>query len=193
MDSTAWDERYRTADRLWGAEPNLFVEDRLGPLEPGTGLDFAAGDGRHSIWLRERGWTMTAVDFSEVAVRRGREISSEVEFVVGDVMAWEPDRTFSLVLIAYLQLLEDQMEKIVKRATRWLQPGGELFMIGHDVSNLENGYGGPRVPEVLWEVGKIKSWLEDLTIIEAQVVRRPVETEAGVVFARDALIRARND
>jgi SAM-dependent methyltransferase len=31
-------------------------------LQPGKALDLAAGSGRHSLWLAERGWDVTAVD-----------------------------------------------------------------------------------------------------------------------------------
>lgn len=192
MDSTAWDERYTAKERLWSVSPNLFVEDRLGPIEPGVGLDLAAGEGRNALWLRGRGWKMTAIDFSSVAVERGRDIDDELQWVVGDVLTWEPDGAFDLVLIAYLHLLENQFRPVVERAATWLVPGGELFMIGHDLTNLEKGHGGPQAPEVLWELDKIKGWLLGLTIIEAQVVRRPVETDEGVVFARDTLVRARS-
>ena len=68
---------------------------------------------------------------------------------------------------------------------------GELFLIGHAVSNLDQGWGGPPSPEVLWDVPVVVSWLEGMTIVEAEVVNRPVDTEEGRRHARDALIRAR--
>lgn len=189
MDVTGWDERYRSTDRLWSAEPNVFVADRLTGLEPGVGLDLASGEGRNAIWLAERGWDMTAVDFSAVAAERGREHSDSVEFVVADVLTWEPDRHYDLVLIAYLHLDESEFEPLVRRVAGWLLPGGELFMVGHDRSNLEHGVGGPPALEVLWDVDQIVSWLEGLEIVEARVLEREVEGEERK--ARDALIRAR--
>lgn len=191
MDPETWDERYRATDRLWSKGPNMFVADRLGPAEPGVGIDVASGEGRNAIWLAERGWDMTAVDFSEVAVERGRSASDKVDFVVADILTWEPDKTFDLALIAYLHLPPSQMEEAVKRVVSWLKPGGELFLIGHDVSNLEDGHGGPQVPEILNEVEVTLDWIEDMDVVEAQVVRRPVETDEGVVYARDTLVRAR--
>lgn len=134
---------------------------------------------------------MTAVDFSEVAVELGKSISDEVDFVVGDIRTWTTDDKFDLVLISYLHLPPDEMEPVVSAASSLLVSNGELFMIGHDRSNIENGTGGPQSPEILWDVREIASWLEDLILIEAQVVRRPVETDNGQAIARDALIRAR--
>lgn len=134
---------------------------------------------------------MTAVDFSEVAVERGREASDTVRFVVADVMEWEPPETYDLVLIAYLHLLEDALRSVVKRVVDWLEPYGELFLIGHDRSNLVHGHGGPQMLDILWDVPAIIGWLEGLQLVEAGVVRRPVETPDGAVYARDALIRVR--
>lgn len=170
----------------------MFVADRLRISSPGRGLDLASGEGRNAMWLAGEGWEMTAVDFSEVAVERGRERSGRVDFVVADILDWEPEGTFDLVLIAYLHLQEESLQRVVKRAVDWLEPYGELFMIGHDVSNLEQGHGGPQMAEILWDVPHIISWLEGLKLVETSVVRRPVETPEGVVFARDALVRVRS-
>lgn len=191
MRAADWDQRYGETDSLWSSSPNLFVENRLASHEPGKGVDLACGEGRNAIWLAERGWSMTAVDFSSVAVERGRQRSSAVDFVVADVMDWEPGTPLDLVLVSYLHLLDDDLRSLFTRARGWLSDGGEMFLIGHDRSNIEKGYGGPQEPEILWDVNTILGWLEGLEVIEAQVVRRPVDDNGELRVARDALIRAR--
>jgi SAM-dependent methyltransferase len=191
MDASGWDDRYRTTDRLWSVEPNVFVADRLGGMDPGVGLDLASGEGRNAIWLAERGWDMTAVDFSEVACERGRRHSDAVDFVVADLLAWEPERRFDLIVIAYLHLVDEELAPLIRRAVTWLMPGGEIFMVGHDRSNIERGVGGPQYPEVLWDVDQLIPLLEGLEILEAGVVERAVEMDDGVAMARDTLVRAR--
>ena len=133
---------------------------------------------------------MTAVDFSGVAVAKGIGQGSGAEFVVADVLDWEPTGEFDLVLIAYLQLREADFEKVVRRSAQWLSPGGEIFLVGHHTSNIEQGWGGPQFLEVLWDVERIVDWIDGLTVVEAGVVRRPLETDDGPRFARDALVRA---
>lgn len=191
MDSSAWDERYRDTDRLWSRGPNLFLEDRLAGAAPGEGIDLAGGEGRNAIWLADQGWKMASVDFSQVASERGRSAESGVDFIEADVLEWEPESKVDLVVIAYLHLQPELFERVVRRARGWLRPGGELFMIGHDVSNIDKGYGGPQYPDLLWDVPLIEEWVDGMVIIEAVVVRRPVETDEGRTFARDALVRAR--
>jgi SAM-dependent methyltransferase len=191
VDAAEWDERYRLAERLWSVEPNQFVADRLAGVAPGLGVDLAAGEGRNAIWLAMQGWEMTAVDFSAVAIERGRAHAPQVEWVVADILEWEPGGKLDLVLIAYLQLIPSDFEPLIRRAVTWLAPGGELFMIGHDRDNIEHGYGGPQYPEILWDVDEIVSWLDGLEIIEAGVVERHVELGDETATALDALVRAR--
>lgn len=176
---------------LWSRGPNSFVESRLAGAEPGTGLDLACGEGRNAIWLAEQGWRMTAVDFSAVALDRGRTLSADVEFIHADVFTWEAHRLFDLILIAYLQVEADPLSGLVTRATGWLEPGGELFMVGHDISNLDEGVGGPQVPERLWDLDLMLEWLVGLRVVEAGVVERPVEVDGEIRHARDTLIRVR--
>ena len=192
MNPTDWDEKYLAADRLWSAEPNLFVADRLAHHVPGRGLDLASGEGRNAAWLAGLGWDMTGVDFSPVAMLRAREGAPGVDWELADVREWEPANQFDLVLVAYLQMVADELEMVVRRAATWLDPGGELFLIGHDRTNLELGYGGPGREEVLWDLSLMKEWLGGLEIVEAQRVRRPVETSEGTKLARDTLVRARS-
>jgi SAM-dependent methyltransferase len=191
VDAGDWDDRYRATDRLWSAEPNVFVADRLGSQRPGTGLDLASGEGRNAIWLAEQGWDMTAVDFSAAAIERGRAASDEVSWVVADIRTWEPDDVYHLVVIAYLQLSVEEFEPLIRRVVTWLTPGGELFMVGHDRSNIEHGVGGPQVPAVLWDVEEIVPWLNGLDILEAEIVEREVVGDDGPRVALDTLIRAR--
>ena len=40
------------------------LADALTGIPPGKALDLAAGSGRHSLWLAERGWDVTAVDIA---------------------------------------------------------------------------------------------------------------------------------
>jgi SAM-dependent methyltransferase len=192
MDAHEWDDRYREHEHLWSVTPNLFVADRLRGATPGRGLDLASGEGRNSIWLASLGWRMTAVDFSEVATARGRSNSDDVEFIVADITDWEPEGRFDLILMAYLHLAAADFEALVRRVSGWLEPGGELFLIGHDVSNIDQGWGGPQDPGILWDALEIVRWLEGMAIVESLVVRRPVETDEGRRYARDALIRARS-
>ncbi len=74
MDARAWDERYTAAALVWSSTPNQFVAAELAGVTPGLAVDLAAGEGRNALWLAERGWQVTAVDFSLVGLDKGRAL-----------------------------------------------------------------------------------------------------------------------
>lgn len=194
MDAEKWDEKYRQADRLWSATPNQFVAAELDDLSPGLAVDLAAGEGRNSLWLAQKGWQVTAVDFSEVAIDRGRAADKGglVDWCVADLATYslEPSR-YDLVLLSYLQLPWPQMQAILRHASKAVRPGGTFFLIGHDRRNLEGGYGGPQSAEVLYSPMDVAAELGSLEIDRAETVERKVETDAGPRIALDCLVRAR--
>src|SRR5690349_10831664 len=100
MDAAAWDERYAATDLVWSAGPNQFVEAELGELAPGKALDLACGEGRNARWLAERGWHVTAIDWSSVAIEKGRQVSAHVEWQVGDALTTPLPIELDLVVLA---------------------------------------------------------------------------------------------
>src|SRR5262249_12825751 len=68
-----WDNRYRSAGQLWSGQPNAQFAAQAADLDPGVALDAGCGEGADAIWLARRGWTVTAVDVSAVALERGKQ------------------------------------------------------------------------------------------------------------------------
>ena len=178
--------------------PNQFVTEQLDGLPPGQALDLAAGEGRNSVWLAERGWSVTAVDFSRVGLEKGRKLSAahgvparKVDWVVADLSEYEPARAaFDLVLIAYLQVGANLRGRVLAGAAAALVPGGTLLVVGHDLTNLTEGVGGPTSPDVLYTPEVITAGLSGLRILRAERVRRSVERDGGQATAIDTLVRA---
>ncbi len=198
MEPSDWDARYAASEMLWGAEPNRFVAAAFADVTPrGRALDWACGEGRNAVWLAERGWRVTGIDFSRVALERGRELAAHhrvrVDFVRARVTAspLRPAR-FALVVVSYLQLPRDAMRRALGAAARALAPGGELFAIGHALRNLAHGVGGPQQAAVLWDPEVLRVDLEaaGLAVDRVREVRRPVETDDGVREAIDVEARA---
>lgn len=202
MDARGWDERYAAAPLVWSAGPNAFVEAELAALPAGRALDLACGEGRNALWLAGRGWQVTAVDFSAVAVDKGHRLAERqrldgrVDWVVGDVLT-VPLPASDLALLAYLQLAAQERRTAVRRAWDALTPGGTLLVVAHDSSNLTEGTGGPQDPAVLYTADDVLDDLagRELDLVRAERVARPVppDDEHGGDPERtawDALLRA---
>jgi SAM-dependent methyltransferase len=176
-------------------EPNRWVAQELAEVTPGRAVDLACGEGRNAIWLATRGWRVVAVDFSPVAVQKGRAAAErfgvEVDWRVADVRAFEPDTPADLALICYLQAPEADRRNVLRRAAASLAPGGTLLVVGHDSRNLSDGTGGPQDPRVLYTAADLAADIAGtgLVVEQALEVQRPVEGAPRP--ALDALLRAR--
>ena len=189
-----WDRKYAEAEQLWSVKPNRTFASEASNLAAGRALDLACGEGRHAVWLAERGWRVTAVDFSEVAIARARARAAreqvEVDFHCSDLLDFEPGRdAFDLVLVLFLQLPRDERRLVLSRAAAALAPGGTFLLVGHDVENLESGVGGPSDPSVLYSAADIVDELPELEIEKAEQVLRTVDGADRPAI--DALVRAR--
>lgn len=209
MDAQAWDERYAGTELVWTAGPNRWVVELVQDLPPGRALDLAAGEGRNAIWLAEHGWQVDALDFSTVAVHRMEQLADERLDVGRDrLRSWVGDATvpfpeadeggYDLVLTCYLHLPEDAFRQVMESALRALAPGGRLLVIGHALTNLERGHGGPQDAAVLYEPEDV---VDVLALRPADVVvdvelaehrHRPVE-DAGRDAVDTVVLAVRRD
>ena len=195
-DAAAWDERYRSSQLVWSAGPNATVEAACAQLPPGRALDLAAGEGRNAIWLAARGWEVEAVEFSSVAIDKGRELAEhrgvELTWTHADLTGPVTLAPADLVLLAYLQLPRESLASIHPWAARLVAPGGTLLLVGHARRNLDEGIGGPQDPQVLLTVDQVRRDLDGtgLVVTRAEEILRPVETEDGVRHAIDLVVQA---
>ena len=192
--ASLWDQRHASTEPIesWDADPTLVAE--VAATTPGTALDLGAGDGRNAVWLAERGWRVTAVDFSTVALERGRSLAAKVGVQVDwrpvDLLAWTPAaEAFDLVTLFFLHLPPAERRVVYAKAAAAVRRGGTLLVVGHDRSNLASGAGGPQDPAVLFSPDEIAGELPDGFKVErAAIVRRPTGTGPT---ALDAVLRAR--
>lgn len=193
-EAAAWDERYRSAELVWGAGPNQAFARAVADLPPGYALDLACGEGRNAIWLAEQRWQVTAVDFSQVALDRARGLAGErgvtVDFRNEDVRTWVPPRrAFDLVALVYLHIPSADLRRVHARAADAVAAGGTLIILGHDRQNLDHGHGGPQDGDRLLVPEVVATQVGDLDVVSAETITREVSGDPPVI-ALDALIRA---
>lgn len=140
-NSTDWDARYREKDRLWSGDPNEALVQYASDLTPGKALDVGCGEGADALWLAEKGWQVTGIDLSSVAISRAKESAAvrnlNVEFQVRDVATVVEDApgTFDLVTAFFIHSRDDQQRAETLRATaKLVKPGGRVLLVSHAVT-----------------------------------------------------------
>lgn len=189
MDASSWDERYSGTDFVWTTEPNQFLPPAVAGLPVGTALDLACGEGRNAVWLATQGWVTTGVDFSEVGLDKAAQLAAangvadRTRWICADATTWTPDATFDLVVVFYLHLPEPARGDALAVAATALAAQGTLLVVGHDITNLTDGVGGPPDPAVLYGpddvVRDLTAGAPDLEVARAERVRRSVTVATG--------------
>jgi SAM-dependent methyltransferase len=194
VDAAEWDERYRASELVWSAGPNQFVEAELAGLPPGRALDLAAGEGRNAIWLARQGWRVTAVDFSQAGLDKGRILADglDIEWVCADATTWSAEPSYDVCLVAYLQLAAAERRAAVRNGYAALRPGGTFLLVAHDSTNLTEGTGGPQDPSVLTTAEDVIADLggETFEVQRAGRAERAVpQPDGSTATAYDAVVR----
>jgi SAM-dependent methyltransferase len=199
----AWEERYGAQPTVWSGRPNPQLVAEAADLAPGTAVDVGSGEGADAIWLAERGWRVVGLDFATAALRRaaahaaerGPEVAARIDWVHHDVTTWEPgEQRFDLVSAQFMHLPPAARVPLFARLADAVAPGGDLLIVGHDVSDLATAAGRPAVPEMFFTAEEVAATLDpdrwEVLVAESRprTVPDPDRTEITV---HDAVLRAR--
>ncbi len=137
-EESNWDERYAESDRIWSGQVNVVLAREMDGVAPGRALDLGCGEGADAVWLASRGWRVTAVDISGVALGRAAGhaaaagVADRIDFQRRDLGESFPDGEFGLVSAQFLHSWGDlPREKILANAAAAVAPGGILLIEGH--------------------------------------------------------------
>lgn len=194
-----WDARYREhEDAIWSGRPNGRLVEEVSGLVPGQALDVGCGEGADAIWLAQRGWAVTAIDVSEVAVSRAREaaerVGATVEWAVGDALETPlPAGSFDLVSMQYPALPKSGGEDAVRRLLGTLRAGGLLLAVYHDLDEEHREHMRERgvVPEDYVDADDLAGLLGNGFTVELHAVEPRVDPPPGTEHVTDVVLRAR--
>jgi len=138
-----WDERYAASERIWSGRPNEALVDEVADLAPGRALDVGCGEGADAVWLAQRGWQVTGLDVSGVALERGRAWAAEndvdVTWVKSGLLGADlTPGAFDLVVVMYPPLPRTADSSVERALAGLVAPGGRLLVVHHAV----DGSGG---------------------------------------------------
>ncbi|OII38996.1 hypothetical protein BIU98_12730 [Curtobacterium sp. MMLR14_010] len=203
--ATYWESRYADGDRMWSGRVNAVLADVVATLEQqgpvGSALDLGCGEGGDVLWLASRGWRATGVDLSPTAAARGRAAAADAgvedlaRFDAGDLATWDTEERFTLVTASFLQSwpIEIPRAAILRRATRFVAPGGHLLVTAHAAPPGElpeelRSYRFPTPDDDLAALGVDRGEGADLeaavgawTVVTAELRPRSVARDDGTV------------
>jgi SAM-dependent methyltransferase len=138
-----WDQRYTDfGSKMPDNGPNTALIAEAGGLEPGRALDIGCGTGADAVWLAGRGWQVTALDVSGVALDRARARARQagvdvhwVQSTLEDLAI--PDGGFDLVTAQYPALLHSPGRDAETALLAAVAPTGTLLVVHHADVDVE--------------------------------------------------------
>ncbi len=193
-----WDERYSEREQLWSGQPNGALVTEVAGLAPGRVLDVGCGEGADAIWLARRGWDVTGLEVSGVALRRAATHASEAGVTIdwvraGLAEAGLPPGSFDLVSAQYPALLRTPDGAAERALLAAVAPGGVLLVVHHaGMDTHDPADGGFHPADYVWPE-MIAALLDDDWTVELneQRARQAPVGGAGAHHAADVVLRAR--
>lgn len=193
-----WDGRYAERDTLWSGNPNGALVAEAAALPPGRVLDVGCGEGADTIWLAGRGWQVTALEVSGIALTRAaqhaRTAGVDVTWVhAGLAEAPLEPGSFDLVTAMYPALLRTPDGSAERAMLDAVAPGGVLLLVHHagmETREVQPGQFDPA--DYVWP-SMIAALLDDDWVVEVDEQRPRVAPEggAGAHHTDDIVLRAR--
>lgn len=144
-DQSRWDRYYKKHPRyLYGKRPSPFLEAILPTIAPhavlGTpplALEVAMGEGRNAVFLAKKGYAVTGIDLSKVALQRAKELAHEqgvrIRTLLGDFNRTRfEENSFDLVMMIHFF-----DERALLLAKKLVKPGGYLVFENYSLEHLK--------------------------------------------------------
>ena len=185
-DQTRLDRQHQlgTAD-----QPSSFLREVLEcngwRIPPGLALDIATGKGRNARFLAERGFTVTGIDVSSVALeearRRSAETSLQITWVRADLEQMQlPRAAYDLIVnFNYLQ------RSLIPHIKKSLKAGGHLIFETFLID--QQAVGRPKNPAYLLQHNELLDFFRDFRVLcyrEGKFTKKGEAAFRAGIFAR---------
>lgn len=199
FERSAWDRRYAEHDHVWSGRVNPALEAEAADLTPGRALDVGSGEGGDAVWLAQRGWQVTGLEFSGVGRERAAVAAEQqgatdrVEWRDADIRHWQPGgERWDLVTSQFLHLPSGGMTRAVATMCAALAPGGTLLVAGHHPDDLHTHVRRPSGDVLFTPDDLVAALSDDVEVVVAEKRTRAATGPDGEdVTVSDSVVRAR--
>lgn len=172
-----WNERYAGKDFVYGEKPNEYFKGKIDGLATGKILFPAEGEGRNAVYAAQSGWQVSAFDPSEEGKKKAEQLAKkadvQIDYTVTDVENADYSKnSFDALILIYAHFHLEKRRDYHQKLASFLRPGGILILEAFSKKHIQNqqlnpSAGGPRDPEMLYDLEELQKDFKDFDFIEA--------------------------
>ena len=180
-----WDKRYSEKNFFYGTEPNDFLRLNVGRFPVGGRiLTLAEGEGRNAIFLAKHGFKVTAVDWSEVGLKKLASWAAQegvaVDTVCADINQFDfGSNAWDGIVSIWFHLASRDRPAIYARCVQGLKSKGMFLLESYTPKQLAFKTGGPSDPDMLPDLQELNHNLSAMQIISAAELERDIQEGEG--------------
>lgn len=167
-----WDERFNSAEFIYGTEPNEFVKEYF---ENNKSLNqkvlfVCEGEGRNSVYTAKLGHDVHAFDSSVVGRQKALDLANKnnvnLNYIISDAREINYDKDyFDKIFLIYAHFPPEFRESVHRNLVKYLKKDGEIIIEAFNPKQLNYNSGGPKNIDILYTESILKSDFIDLEII----------------------------
>ncbi|MFL5812488.1 MAG: class I SAM-dependent methyltransferase [Bdellovibrionia bacterium] len=165
-ERTRWDTIFNTATYVFGTEPFPFLKENIHLLPVGKALDLASSEGRNSVFLAKRGFQVTGVDYSDVALTKARRLAHANHVSIKTVNADLTDYTIKPESYDVILNIDFPQRGLITQIKRGLRHGGMVVYVGYTEDQTKNEAGKSiSHREKFFKKGELKELFKDFKVL----------------------------
>ena len=183
-----WNERYRQETYSYGTTPNVYLEEQLAKLLPGSILFPAEGEGRNGVYAATQGWKVSGFDLSEEGKKKALQLAEKhqvtLDYQVGPLEAvnYEVEQ-FDAIALIYAHFPAELKSMYHQTLATYLRRGGTIIFEAYGKNHLSYREknpqaGGPNNLDMLFSTEELAADFQGFEIIE--LVEKEVELAEGL-------------
>jgi hypothetical protein len=173
-----WDEKYSIDDYYYGIQPNQFLKSSVRLLpKMAKVLCIGEGEGRNAVFLSSLGFSVTAVDFSEIARKKALELAElqkvQMDYQVSDLSHFHFDiDTWDAVISIFCHLPPELRAEVHDKIQMSLKKDGLFITQAYTPEQLSFKTGGPKDIQMLYTETILRAdfkkldWVQLVTSVE---------------------------
>lgn len=181
-----WDGKYsRTGKYVFGKEPAKFLSKNHHYIPQGAKiLDVGMGEGRNAVYLARKGFKVSGVDISSVAIRKAKLLASEygvaIETINSSMQNFQAEpNSFDVIICFYFV-----DRKINQKLISLLKPGGILIYESHTDNQRKVKGNESYDPRYLLREGELLKMFPGLKVLKYEEPMHTQDFRASAIFRK---------